>query len=404
MNPHTLYVKADTVLHRLHPNTKLVALVCLFAAVMAFNHPWYEAGMVALGIVLLGVARALGNLARSWRFFVLLFVVSSLLWVLFIRDVADPQIVWQTRPVLIERGTTPYDLVMVVVIASLLMLAVLVLCLVQILARDLVRTPGTLRWRVALVVLGAAGIAAHWWGHELFPHPWMWYPGLGVYFLAVSALVLARLRTPYALAEWLAFVLAATGMFFALQGFADHVLAPGTRWLWGPTVLISRQALLFGPAMGLRIVACLCFGLVFTATTTPDELTQGLRAAGVPLTPSVALSLAFRLVPTVAGTAQTVMQAQRARGLDIDAGGALERLRRAVPVMVPTLAYALRRADDLTRALETRGLGAATRRTEYRALPAGAADVIALTIVVAFTAACIAARVEWGVGALLPRL
>jgi len=73
-------------------------------------------------------------------------------------------------------------------------------------------------------------------------------------------------------------------------------------------------------------------------------------------------------------------------------------------VIVPTLVYALRGADDLTRALETRGLGAAKRRTEYRKLSAGAGDVAAIVVVAALAAACILARTQLGFGMLLPRL
>lgn len=404
MTSRFLYVDADTPLHRLHPNAKLLCLVLLFAAVMAFNHPLFEGALVALGVLLLALARALGNLRQSWKFLALLFLIGSLLWVLFVKDIAAPRIVWELQPALVERGTFAYDLVIVIVLAGLLMLVIVGLSLLQILVRDMGRQRVGADWWVAVAVVAAVGIFMAWRGSALAPRPWAWYLLLAAYFAACSALVAARLKTPYALPLWLGTVFVAVGAHYALGAFLVHLNTPGTQFIWGPHVALSEQALLYGPAMGLRIVAFLCFGLVFISTTTPEEMTQGLRAMGMPLTPSVALSLAFRLVPLFAGTARTVMQAQRARGLDLDAGGPLARLRHTVPVIVPTLGYALRSADDLTRALETRGLGAAERRTEYRRLTAGARDFAAVALVGVFTALCIASRLALGLGELLPRL
>lgn len=404
MTSRFLYVDADTALHRLHPNTKLLCLVLLFAAVMAFNHPLYEGALVALGVVLLALARSLGNLRRSWKFFALLFVIGSLLWVLFVKDIAEPRIVWELQPFLVERGTVAYDLVIVLVLAGLLALVIVGLSLLQLLVRDMSKQRVGAWWWVAVAVVAAVGVFLAWRGSAVAPRPWVWWLVLAVYFAACSALVAARLKTPYALPLWLGTVFVAVGAHYAIAAFFVHINTPGTHFVWGPHFALSEQALLYGPAMGLRIVAFLCFGLVFISTTSPEEMTQGLRAMGMPLTPSVALSLAFRLVPLFAGTARTVMQAQRARGLDLDAGGPLSRLRHTVPVIVPTLGYALRSADDLTRALETRGLGAAERRTEYRHLAGGARDVAAVALVGLFAALCITARVTLGVGELLPRL
>ena len=60
--------------------------------------------------------------------------------------------------------------------------------------------------------------------------------------------------------------------------------------------------------------------------------------------------------------------------------------------------------DDLTRALETRGLGSGAARTEYRKLPSGVADGVSVAIVLVFTAACVVSRVWLDFGELLPRL
>jgi len=155
--------------------------------------------------------------------------------------------------------------------------------------------------------------------------------------------------------------------------------------------------------MGLRITALIIFGLVFISTTQPEEFTYGLRRLGMPATVSVALALAFRFVPTLMETVRTVTDAQRARGLKLHTGGLGTRLRRYVHLIVPILGYGLRRADDLSRALEARGLSAPGKHTEYILLKTSWVDGVVLALSVGLAAASIHLRLS-GYGELLPRL
>lgn len=174
-------------------------------------------------------------------------------------------------------------------------------------------------------------------------------------------------------------------------------------WRLGP-LYASPTSVRYGIAMGLRLNALLMIGVAYVTCTRPEELTFALRRIGVPATMTLALSLTFRLVPMLAGTAHTVTQAQLARGLDLHEGGLLTRLRRYVPLIVPILAYAMRSADDMTRALESRGLGAASGgRTEYHEYRWDAGDVALLVVAVGLAAACISLRVA-GMGTIVARL
>lgn len=404
MSSRFLYLATDSFYHRLHPNTKLLCLLASFVAVMAFNHPLHEAALLGVSVVLLVATGTARNLLRSWRFFITLFVVSAALWTFFIRDLQQPHLLWQLRPALLDRDSMAYHLVILILLAGLLMLAVTVLAFVQLVFGAIRQTRGTVRWWCWLVALAAVGWVMLWRGHALVPRMWMWYLWEAAYLVALSAVVLSRMRTPAAMALWLGLVFSSVAMLAALQGFLAHSMSPGEQFLWGPSIVVTREGFFYGLAMGLRIVAFLSFGLLYISTTTPEEMTQGLRAAGMPLAPSIALSLAFRLVPTFAATAHQVMQAQRARGLDLDAGGVWGRLKRSVPVVVPTLGYALRSADDLTRALETRGFGAGAKRVEYRALSFSTRDAAMLALAVAFAALCVYLRVTMHIGVLLPRL
>ncbi len=174
-------------------------------------------------------------------------------------------------------------------------------------------------------------------------------------------------------------------------------------WALGP-LYASPTSLMYGIAMGVRLNALLMLGVAYVTCTRPEEFTYALRRLGVPATATLALSLTFRLVPMLSGTAQTVMQAQMARGLDLRSGGPLTRVKRYVPMIVPILAYAMRSADDMTRALESRGLGAAsTGRTEYYEYRWDAGDVALVIGAPALAAAAIWLRAS-GLGEIVGRL
>jgi energy-coupling factor transport system permease protein len=174
-------------------------------------------------------------------------------------------------------------------------------------------------------------------------------------------------------------------------------------WSLGP-LHASPLSLLYGIAMGLRLNAMLMIGVAYVTCTRPEEFTFSLRRLGVPATPTLALSLTFRLVPMLAGTADTVTQAQMARGLDLRRGGPLTRLKRYIPLIVPIMAYAMRSADDLTRALESRGMGAASRgRSEYYVYRWRARDTVMLVFVLLLAAGSIWARLH-GYGEIVARL
>jgi energy-coupling factor transport system permease protein len=170
----------------------------------------------------------------------------------------------------------------------------------------------------------------------------------------------------------------------------------------GPLVL-SRESLLYGLAVGTRLDAMVASGLIFLSTTRVEEFTAALRRLGLPFAVSFAFSLAFRFVPTFADAAHTIIQAQKSRGLDLESGSILTRLRRHVPLVIPAIVGAIRTTDLLAMALESRGFGASGTRTEYLELRAGWADFA----IVATLVAALAASLWWrltGHGAILPRV
>jgi energy-coupling factor transport system permease protein len=180
--------------------------------------------------------------------------------------------------------------------------------------------------------------------------------------------------------------------------------------LRGPTEIarlgplaISRESALYGLAVGIRLDAMVGAGIVFLSTTRVEEFTAALRRLGLPFPVSFAFSLAFRFVPTFADSAYTIIQAQKSRGLDLESGGVLTRLRRHVPLLIPAMVCAIRNTDLLAMALESRGFGGATKRTDYLEVRMRWTDWAAAGLMIVLVAAAVCWRAI-GHGAVLPRL
>lgn len=248
-----IYQDKQTFIHVMHPLAKLIALVCICAAAMAFNHPLYLCALAAPIVALGFAARSLSALKRVWKLMLIIFIFSALLWTLLMP------------------GDSP----------------------------------------------------------------------------------LLRL---------------------------------------GPLHL-RRTALLYGLGMGLRFNVMLFAGMVFVATTRVEDFTAALCMAGLPYRISFALSLAFRLVPTYMETTTTIAQAQRCRGLDLDSGGFIARARKYIPLIVPVFMMAIRSADNLAMALESKAFGAHRPRTSFEEYRFRRSDIAAIIVSIALFVACVAMRI-----------
>jgi energy-coupling factor transport system permease protein len=165
----------------------------------------------------------------------------------------------------------------------------------------------------------------------------------------------------------------------------------------------SRESLLYGLAVGLRLSAMVAAGMIFVSTTMIEELAHGLRKLGLPYAVSFALAAAVRLVPTFLGSSASVVEAQKSRGLDLESGNVLARLRKHIPVLVPVFVTAIRTTDLTAMALESKGFGARRRRTYYLELRMRPADWVCIVFALAAAGAAVYARLH-GYGEVLPRL
>lgn len=80
-----LYVDRDTALHWLHPVTKVIGLALAFAVSLLFSHPLPALAALALAVVAVLAGGGATNLARAWKFLLLLLVMTTLIWSVFLK-------------------------------------------------------------------------------------------------------------------------------------------------------------------------------------------------------------------------------------------------------------------------------------------------------------------------------
>jgi energy-coupling factor transport system permease protein len=227
-----------------------------------------------------------------------------------------------------------------------------------------------------------------------FNHPlYMGAISLGVMLIALSAKALLNF--------WrLRFILVLLIVFSTVL-WPFFAKGPTPLWSWGP-LEVSRESLLYGIAMGLRLATFVATGLIFLSTTRNEELTYGLIRLRLPYPIAFALSTALRLVPTFAGAGATIIQAQVSRGLDLESGTIFSRIGKFIPQAVPLFIYAIRHTNVLAMALESKGFNPQSPRTFYYEPQMRRADYIVLILLGIILVALLTIRLGLGLGAIMP--
>ncbi|MFB6170797.1 MAG: energy-coupling factor transporter transmembrane protein EcfT [Haloarculaceae archaeon] len=76
----SLYVRGDSLFHRINPRAKLVLVACVSVAAYVFSHPLYVAVPLAASLLALTWAGSLHKLRRVWFILVMLFLVGFVVW------------------------------------------------------------------------------------------------------------------------------------------------------------------------------------------------------------------------------------------------------------------------------------------------------------------------------------
>ncbi len=155
-------------------------------------------------------------------------------------------------------------------------------------------------------------------------------------------------------------------------------------WSWG-VLSVTQGGLATALTYGFRVTLIVCFGAILLSTMPAGELASALssllsplRLLGAPVEEwAFVLSLALRFVPTLGQEFQAVREAQASRGGTVARGTPVQRVRSLAALVVPILAAALRHAERLSLALDSRAWESGAPRTRWRPLRLTLADAFA---------------------------
>jgi len=178
-----------------------------------------------------------------------------------------------------------------------------------------------------------------------------------------------------------AWFIAFTALFHLLfSGKAD----PDMAFALGP-VTVSETAAYMAGIYSARILIFVLATFVLSLTTGPLSLSEAivsllkpLRWIKIPVYDlGMILFIALRFIPVLINEVDTIRKAQFIRGITLT-GSFRTRLRRTVALVLPVFFSALRRADDLSVAIETRGYRSGRPRSSLYPLRFAPVDFVVI--------------------------
>lgn len=149
-------------------------------------------------------------------------------------------------------------------------------------------------------------------------------------------------------------------------------------------ITITKEGLIKGGFIAIRLVYLVICTSIMTLTTTPNDLADGLEKAfgflkiiKFPVHEiAMIMSLALRFIPTLMEETDKITKAQKARGAQFDTGNILQKAKSLIPILIPLFISSIRRALDLATAMEARCYHGG-KRTKMKPLKYGKRDYAA---------------------------
>jgi energy-coupling factor transport system permease protein len=191
------------------------------------------------------------------------------------------------------------------------------------------------------------------------------------------------------LKEWLLFMKFALYLCIAIiiinalvSSNGTHVLveAPFRIPIMGSPV-ITLEAIAYGVAMSLRLLAIVSAFTVLTLTIHPDDMMLAMIKMKLPYKSVLVTSLSTRFIPTLIDDAERITDVQRSRGLELNKGKLLQKVSSRASIVIALLSNSLDRATQVAEAMESRAFGASRNRTYYKEIGLSFIDVTTLVFV-----------------------
>ena len=118
-----------------------------------------------------------------------------------------------------------------------------------------------------------------------------------------------------------------------------------------------------------------------------------MRLLGLPARElALVMVIAVRFLPVMLSEIDRIRMAQIARGARLGKGGFFSSAAALMPLMIPTLAQAIIRGEELAEAMEARGYRVSGNRTRYHRFGIGFFDIPASLAALAVAALAVWSR------------
>jgi energy-coupling factor transport system permease protein len=154
------------------------------------------------------------------------------------------------------------------------------------------------------------------------------------------------------------------GILFILlfSAVLNVFLTPGHVLVEFWMITITKEGIIKGGVIAVRLIYLVICTSIMTLTTTPNNLADGLEKAfgflkviKFPVHEiSMIMSLALRFIPTLMEETDKITKAQKARGAQFDTGNIIQKAKSLIPILIPLFISSIRRALDLATAMEAR--------------------------------------------------
>jgi energy-coupling factor transport system permease protein len=142
------------------------------------------------------------------------------------------------------------------------------------------------------------------------------------------------------------------------------------------TPTISLEAIFYGVAMCLRLLAIISAFAILTLTIHPDDLMLSMIKMRLPYKSVLVTSLSTRFIPTLIDDVERITDVQRSRGLELDKGKLPRRIMSRMSIIIPLLSNSLDRTVQVAEAMESRAFGSGAKRTFYKEIGMSPIDVV----------------------------
>jgi len=159
-------------------------------------------------------------------------------------------------------------------------------------------------------------------------------------------------------------------------------------------IRLTEGGVYMAVSFSLRVLVFVTIAFFLSLTIVPADMAEvivgwlrPLRRFNVPVHDlGLILFIAMRLIPVLSEEMDTIRKAQIVRGVDFS-GGLLTRARKLIYLLIPVFQSAIRRADDLALAIESRGYVSGAERSTYREFAFASRDLVFLALATAVSVA-----------------